>query len=166
MDELCEMIKKQTDANFLNLKTAIMTYDRDADVCGTPAWRFVYHTIHSADKWFFNPYVYDEPPFHEDGMDNPYKPCNVTLSDGQLLEYMEQVRRKTADYIDSLTDVMLGECPDKCDKTRLELILMQFRHISTHIGMLNGLTMEKTGKFPVYVTPDSLDRLDKGYFEE
>ena len=60
---------------------------------------------------------------------------------------------------------MLAECPDKCDKTRLELILMQFRHISTHIGMLNGLTAEKTGRFPLYVTPDSLDRLGKGYYE-
>ena len=49
--------------------------------------------------------------------------------------------------------------------TRLELILMQFRHISTHIGLLNGLTAEKTGKFPLYVTPMSLDRLKNGYYE-
>lgn len=165
MNELCEMIKKQTDANFLNLITAIKTYDREASVCGTPAWRFVYHTIHSADKWFFNPYIYDEPDFHEEGMDNPYKPCSIVLSDDDLLEYLDKVRKKTAAYLDTLNDDMLGEFPEKCDMSRLELILMQFRHISTHIGMLNGLTMEKTGKFPVYVTPRSLDRLEKGYFD-
>jgi hypothetical protein len=165
MNTLCEMIKKQTDANFLNLKTAIMTYDRSAKVCGAPAWRYVYHTIHSADKWYFNPYVYEEPPFHEEGMDNPNRPCRTELTDEQLLAYMEKVRKKTSDYLDSLTDEKLGECPEKCDMTRLELILMQFRHISTHIGMLNGLTIEKTGKFPVYVSPMSLDRLEKGYFE-
>ena len=165
MNELCEMIKRQTDANFLNLITAIKTYDRNAEVCGAPAWRYVYHTIHSADKWFFNPYVFDEPPFHEDGMDNPNLPCSTVLSDEQLLDYLEKVRRKTADYLGSLNDEMLAECPEKCDKTRLELILMQFRHISTHIGMLNGLTAEKAGRLPLYVTPDSLDRLEAGYFE-
>ena len=52
-----------------NLETAIMTYDRNALVCGSPAWRYVYHTIHSADKWFFNPFVYTEPDFHEDSME-------------------------------------------------------------------------------------------------
>ena len=165
MNGLCEMIKKQTDANFLNLITAIKTYDREVSVCGTPAWRFVYHTIHSADKWFFNPYIYEEPAFHEEGMDDPYSPCGIVLSDDELLEYLYKVRKKTAAYLGTLTDEMLGEFPEKCDMSRLELILMQFRHISTHIGMLNGLTMEKTGKFPVYVTPRSLDRLEKGYFD-
>lgn len=165
MNGLCEMIKKQTDANFLNLITAIKTYDREVSVCGTPAWRFVYHTIHSADKWFFNPYIYEEPAFHEEGMDDPYSPCGIVLSDDELLEYLDKVRKKTEAYLGTLTDEMLGEFPEKCDMSRLELILMQFRHISTHIGMLNGLTMEKTGKFPVYVTPRSLDRLEKGYFD-
>ena len=49
------MIKKQTITNFSNMETAIKTYDRNASVSGTPAWRYVYHAIHSADKWFFNP---------------------------------------------------------------------------------------------------------------
>lgn len=164
MNEMCMMIKKQTDANFLNLITAIRTYDRNALVCGAPAWRYVYHTIHSADKWYFNPYIYEEPPFHKEKMDDPNAPCDTELSDEQLLGYLETVRKKTADYLDTLDDEMLSDYPEKCDMTRLELIFMQFRHISTHIGMLNGLTIEKTGKFPVYVTPRSLDLLDKGYF--
>ncbi len=166
MRVMCEIIKEQTDANYINLITAIKTYDRNLSVCGAPAWRYVYHTIHSADKWFINPFVYDEPEFHETGMDDPNNPCSIELSDEQLLEYLERVRRKTADYIDSLTDDMLAECPENCCMTRLELVLRQFRHISTHIGMVNGLTIEKTGRFPVYVTPDTLHRLDNGYFEE
>ena len=165
MGPVCDMIKKQADSNFVNLRTAILTYDRDALVCGAPAWRYVYHTIHSADKWFFNPFVYNEPSFHTEGLDNPNFSCDTVLTDEQLLDYLERVRAKTAAYLDGLTDEMLGEYPEKCDMTRLELVLMQFRHISTHIGMLNGLTIEKTGKFPVYVTPRSLDRLEKGYFD-
>ena len=165
MRELCEMIKKQTDANFINLITAIRTYDRDAMVCGAPAWRYVYHTIHSADRWYINPYVYEEPEFHEEGLNDPNRPCSTVLSDGQLLAYLERVRRKTAEYIDTLTDDMLSGYPENCDMTRLELVLRQFRHISTHIGMLNGLTAEKTGRLPVYITPDTLERLDKGLYE-
>ncbi len=165
MDTVCNMIKKQVDANYINLRTAILTYDRDALVCGAPAWRYVYHTIHSADKWFFNPFVYEEPSFHEQGLDNPNIPCKTVLSDRQLLDYLEQVRVKTSDYLGSLTDEMLGECPPECKYSRLELVLMQFRHLSVHVGLLNGQTAERTGKFPVYVTPDSLDRLNSGLYE-
>lgn len=95
MKALCEIIKGQVVPNFINLETAIRTYDRNALVCGSPAWRYVYHTVHSADKWFFNPFVYSEPDFHEDGMDNPDNPCSVELSDEQLLEYLYAVRDKT-----------------------------------------------------------------------
>lgn len=84
MKTLCEVIKEQVKTNFINLETAIKTYDRNASVCGAPAWRYVYHTIHSADKWFINPFVYSEPAFHEDGMDNPDSKCSTVLSDRQL----------------------------------------------------------------------------------
>lgn len=165
MKTLCEIIKEQVAANYLNLETAIKTYDRNALVCGAPAWRYVYHTIHSADKWFFNPFVFDEPPFHEDGTDNPDNPCAVELSDTELLEYLEKVKRKTADYLDALTDKELYEYPPECAFTRMELVLMQFRHLNVHVGMLNGQTIERTVKFPVVVGPNSLDRLKNGLYE-
>lgn len=166
MKTLCEMIKEQVAANYLNLETAIKTYDRNAPVCGTPAWRYVYHTIHSADKWFFNPFVFDEPPFHEDGMDNPDNPCTVELSDAELLEYLEKVKRKTADYLDGLTDKELYERPENCKFTRMDLVLIQFRHMSFHTGMLNGQTVERTERFPIYVSPHTADRLKNGLYEE
>lgn len=167
MGFLCQIIKKQVLPNFINLETAIKTYDRNASVCGSPAWRYVYHTIHSADKWFFNPFVYSEPGFHEDGMDNPDNPCSVELSDRQLLEYLYAVRDKTLRYIDSLTDEMLGEKPENCPYTRFDLVLRQFRHISLHTGMLNGLTVERMGKFPVFVGGEEVfDRLKNGLFDE
>lgn len=165
MKTLCESIKEQVAANYLNLETAIKTYDRGALVCGAPAWRYVYHTIHSADKWFFNPFVFDEPPFHEDGMDNPDDPCAVELSDTELLDYLKSVERKTAGYLDALTDKELYERPPDCVFTRMELVLMQFRHLSLHVGMLNGQTIERTGRFPVTVSPHSVDRLKNGLYE-
>ena len=75
------------------------------------------------------------------------------------------MKQKTFRYLDQLADSALSECPPDCPFTRLELILMQFRHISVHIGMLHGLTVEKTGRFPVYVSPHSMDRLKNGYWD-
>lgn len=166
MKTLCEVIKEQVGANFLNLETAVRTYDRNALVCGAPAWRYVYHTIHSADKWFFNPSCYEEPPFHEDGMDNPDNPCIVLLSDTELLEYLQKVKQKTFDFLDGLTDKELYECPAGCKFTRMDLVLIQFRHISFHTGLLNGQTAERTGKFPLYVSPHTADRLNNGLNDE
>lgn len=59
MNELCQIIKNMVVPNFINMETAINTYDRNADCCGAPAWRFVYHALHSADKWFFTIHILD-----------------------------------------------------------------------------------------------------------
>ena len=152
MNELCMIIKDMVKPNFLNIRTSIQTYDRDAICCGAPCWRWAYHALHSADKWFINPCVYNEPSFHEEGLDNPDKPASVVLSDDQLLDYLDSVEQKTYAYLDSLTDEMLYECPENCEHTRLELVLRQFRHISFHTGMLNGQTAVTTGKFPMWVS--------------
>ena len=74
MNELCKVIRDVVQPNFLNIRTAIRAYDRDALICGAPCWRWAYHALHSADKWFINPFEYEEPPFHEKGMDNPDNP--------------------------------------------------------------------------------------------
>ncbi len=152
MNELCMIIKDMVKPNFLNIKTSIQSYDRDALCCGAPCWRWVYHALHSADKWFINPFQYEEPTFHEDGMDDPDKPCKAVLTDEQLL-----------DYLDTLTDEMLYEKPEKCRYTRMELILRQFRHISFHTGMLNGQTAVSTGKFPMWVS-ETEKYVDDGNF--
>ncbi len=152
MNELCMIIKDMVKPNFLNIKTSIQTYNRELLCCGAPCWRWAYHALHSADKWFINPFVYEEPPFHVEGMDDPDKPCSVVLSDEELLAYLDKIEKKTFEYLDTLTDDMLYEKPEKCRYTRMELILRQFRHLSFHTGMLNGQTAELTGKFPMWVS--------------
>lgn len=152
MNELCMIIRETVRPNFLNIRTSIQTYDRNAICCGAPCWRWAYHALHSADKWFINPFIYDEPSFHEEGMDNPDNPTSVVLSDEDLLSYLDQIEEKTLKYIDSLTDDMLYEKPENCTYTRMELVLRQFRHLSFHTGMLNGQTATETGSFPVWVS--------------
>ncbi len=64
MNDLCKVIREMVIPNFLNIRTSIKTYDRDAVICGSPCWRWAYHALHSADKWFINPCEYEEPSFH------------------------------------------------------------------------------------------------------
>ena len=160
---LCMIIKDTVKPNFLNIRTSIKAYDRDALCCGAPCWRWVYHALHSADKWFFNPNVYEEPAFHEEGMDNPDNPTHVVLTDEQLLAYLDQIEEKTYRYLDSLTDEMLYEKPKNCRFTRMELVLRQYRHLSFHTGMLNGQTAVATGKFPMWVS-ETDKYVDDGIF--
>ena len=132
---LCMIIKDTVKPNFLNIRTSIKAYDRDALCCGAPCWRWVYHALHSADKWFFNPNVYEEPSFHEEGMDNPDNPTSVILTDEQLLAYLDQIEEKTYRYLDSLMDEMLYEKPENC----------------------------RTGKFPMWVS-EADKYVDDGIF--
>ena len=152
MNELCKIIKDTVTPNFLNIRTSLRTYDRDALCCGAPCWRWAYHALHSADKWFINPFVYEEPIFHENGMDNPENPTSVILSDAQLLSYLDLIEKKTMNYLASLTDNMLYEKPENCIYTRMELVLRQYRHLSFPTGMLNGQTAVATEKFPMWVS--------------
>ena len=108
-------------------------------------------------------HVYEEPAFHEEGMDNPDNPTSVILSDEQLLDYLDSVEQKTMAYLDSLTDDMLAEKPENCPYTRLELVLRQYRHLSFHTGMLNGQTALATGQFPMWVSEKG-QYVDDGIF--
>ena len=92
------------------------------------------------------------PPLQSGNGRYPDKPCRIVLSDEQLLAYLDSVEKKTLVYLDTLTDEMLYEKPEKCRYTRMELILRQFRHISFHTGMLNGQTAISTGEFPMWVS--------------
>ncbi len=96
-------------------------------------------------------------------MDEPGKPCQIVLSNEQLLDYLDYIEKKTFSYLDTITDEMLYEKPENCRYTRMELILRQFRHISFHTGMLNGQTAVLTGEFPMWVS-ETEKYVDDGVF--
>ena len=148
MNDLVKSIAEQMEINFENARVMLLTYDANALICGACAWRYAYHALHSCDRWLFNPSQYTQPDFHIGNMDNPDAPTDVTLDDEVLMNYLASVRAKARAYLASLTDEMLTEKPTDCEYSRLELILGQFRHLSFHIGMVNGITIGRTGKFP------------------
>jgi len=50
--------------------------------------------------------------------------------------------------LDSLNDAQLNERPQECTGTRLGLASSQFRHMYAHIGILNGVTVANTKRYP------------------
>ena len=144
-------IRESVDLMFFNLKIAMDTVDWNAEICGASAWRYIYHTLHSADKWFINPSKRNdepEPSFHTPGLDWPDTPSELVLSRETLYAYYEQVRQKILGYCDSLNDSQLNERPQGCTGTRLGLVLSQMRHMYAHIGILNGVTIANTNHYP------------------
>ncbi len=142
-----DTIKRVTDLMFENLLISMKTIDWNTDICGAPAWRYIYHTLHSADKFFINPLNYEEPAFHIEKLDWPDTPSEIILSRKTLYAYYEQVRKKILDYLDGLTDSQLTERPNG-KLSRLGLVFSQFRHMYAHIGILNGITIARTNQYP------------------
>lgn len=166
-----DTIKSCTQLMFYNLKIAMDTIDWNADICNAPAWRYIYHTLHSADKWFINPskrFEEPEPPFHEPMLDWPDTPSKLTLSCETLYGYYEQVSKKILDYVDSLDDAILNKIPDGCKSTRFGLIMSQFRHMYAHIGILNGITIANTGQYPRVINEGTWrsGRLPEGLYDD
>ena len=148
MKILIELIKTLTDLMFHNLSIAMKTCDWQANICDAPAWRYIYHTIHSCDKFYINPHEYAEPAFHQPGLDWPDNETDTVLDSDLLYDYFKQTRVKILSYLDTLNDDNLYEIPDKCQMNRLELVLSQFRHMYVHIGILNGVKIVNTNRYP------------------
>jgi hypothetical protein len=60
---LIESIETCTRVLFHNLKCCLQTCDENAVFFDRPLWKHEYHMLHSLDRWFINPTVYDEPVF-------------------------------------------------------------------------------------------------------
>lgn len=118
--------------------------------CDMPLWKHIYHTLHSLDQWYINPFVYSEPDFHVDGLNSlELDSGNICLTRETLKAYAGQVERKIEDYLRTLEDAKLLDRPEKSEMyTRFHFILAQHRHLDMHIGMLMGYVIAGEGRWP------------------
>ncbi len=116
--------------------------------CEMPIWKHAYHMLHSLDQWYINPMRYTQPPFHEKDLHNLDAPSGRQLSRADVIRYLHGVKAKINAYNATLTDAMLLEAPPDCEWTRFTLILSQFRHLHSHMGMLMGFIIADTGQWP------------------
>ncbi len=166
MNELVLTIKKQTEVMFTNADIMLKTCDMDFILCDMPIWKHIYHMLHSLDRWFINPYEYSEPDFHEENLNSLDIPSDKELSYEQLEGYLEEIKNKTLNYIDGLSDEMLYEIPDRCKVNRLGLMLQQYRHFYAHLGNINGTTIMATNKWPRVVgTSGKSGKSTEGLYE-
>lgn len=63
-------------------------------------------------------------------------------------EYFYTIKAKLSMYLTSLHDEDLLQRPENCEWTRFTLILSQYRHLHTHLGMLMGFIVAETGLCP------------------
>lgn len=120
------------------------------EYCDMPLWKHIYHTLHSLDLWFINPRDknYLEPSIHSENLNNLDAVTSKTLSRNDIDNYFSQIRIKIDKYISNLTDEELLDFPENCEYTKFTLILAQFRHLHTHMGMIMGFIIDDTGLWP------------------
>ncbi len=147
-NKLVPVIKENVDVLFHNFDTLMKTCNMDYILFDVPVWKHVYHTLHSMDQWFINPDEFEEPPFHEEGLNSIDIKSSKALSSELLMDYFSRIRKKTTEYIDLLDDAALMEKPGGYWRTRLELILGQIRHTYSHLGNINATTMLEKKRWP------------------
>ncbi len=151
---LASIIKEQTDILFLNLQETFNSVNEsqmNEIICEYPLWKHFYHLLHSLDQWFINPFLYDEPEFHEDGLNSLDVASSTSLSKTELINYYEGIKMKIAKYLAELTDESLAEFPESCKYERLTLILAQSRHLMYHLGFIHSCLLQNTGIWPEFI---------------
>lgn len=118
--------------------------------CGMPMWKHVYHMLHSLDLWFINPRDKDfvEPSFHVCDLNNLDVPSEKNLTRDDLGGYYTAIKIKIFQYLQDLHEGELLQKPSDCEYARFTLILAQFRHLHTHMGMIMGFIINGTGLWP------------------
>lgn len=118
--------------------------------CQMPCWKHIYHMLHSLDLWFINPRdkSFKEPDIHEKDLNNLDIISGIHLSRDELNQYFTDIEMKITAYLSGLTDNQLLEYPPNCEYSKFTLILAQFRHLHSHMGMIMGFVIEDTGMWP------------------
>ena len=150
---LTDVIKDQTIRALWEVKNVTdCVPDRywNREYCDMPVWKHIYHMLHSMDLWFINPRdpQFAEPEFHEKDLNNLDVVSSKALTRAEINSYMEKTEDKIRKYLDELSDEALSEKPESCEYTKFTLILAQYRHLHTHMGMIMGFIIEGTGLWP------------------
>lgn len=152
-DRLIEIIAEQTNRALWEVKNVIDCVPDELwekEYCEMPCWKHVYHMLHSLDQWYINPRDenFQEPPFHQKDLNNLDVVSGRTVSRKEIDSYFSSVEKRILQYVSGLTDAQLLEYPPKCEYCRFTLILAQFRHLHSHMGMLMGFIIDDTGLWP------------------
>lgn len=153
MQKIITQIKNQTEINFINIEDQIRVADLEKVFDGVNGSRYIFHNLHSMDRFFINPvdYVYEGEKLFgipenlsviATDREGYVEDVSIVIPREKLLAYFEYVKNKIEAYFESLTAEALLQKPEGCEYTRLELILAQFRHQMWHAGLSSAITFE------------------------
>lgn len=172
MDELILQIKNQQEINFTNIKDQILAADLETVFDAENNSRYIFHYLHSLDRFFMNPvgYVYEgEKLFGIDENLSVIDPkregyisdTSIVISRQQLLDYLDYIKLKIDAYFETLTPENLLQKPEGHEYTRLELILAQFRHMMWHIGVSSAITFNSKKEWNEFTGLSGLRKMIK-----
>lgn len=152
-DKLTAIIEEQTKRALWEVKNVIDCVPDELwnrEYCEMPCWKHIYHMLHSLDLWYINPgdKNFKEPPIHETNLNNLDVVSQKTLSRGEVIDYFISIDKKIKAYTSELKDEQLLEYPPDCEYCKFTLILAQFRHLHSHMGMIMGFIIDDTGLWP------------------
>ncbi len=154
-NKFTKVIRYQTDRALWEIKNVMDCVPDnlwEKEYCDAPMWQHIYHMLHSLDVWYINPNDdnYTEPEIHRENLNNlDIKPDKFALlSRDDINNYYQKIKDKLNVYLSDLNDVKLLEKPGKCAYDRFTLILAQFRHLHSHMGMIMGFIIDDTGLWP------------------
>lgn len=162
MKDIVRIINEQTNVLLVNMYEQINRADLSCMIDNVNNSRFLFHMIHSMDKYFINPYDYDySEVYNLIGIDENYSIISESregyiADDGyvipreKLVRYMDYVKAKIDNYFSGLSDEELSEKPADCPYTRLQMILAQFRHSMFHCGMSEIATYDNMDEWLNY----------------
>ena len=163
MNDIVKIISEQTNVLFINMYEQINGADLSCMIDNVNNSRFLFHMIHSMDKYFINPFDYDYSAVYSlIGIDEKYSIISESregyiAAEGyvipreKLVQYMDFVKEKINKYLLGLSDEDLSKKPDNCEYTRLQMILAQYRHSMFHCGMSEIATYDSTDEWLDYV---------------
>lgn len=148
-----DIIRDLTDRALWEVKNIIDCVPNDLwdkCYCEMPMWKHIYHMLHSLDLWFINPrdIHFIEPKIHEKDLNNLDVFTDRKVSRDEINQYNTQITVKIKKYLSETNDDELLLMPDNCEYTRFTLILAQYRHLHSHMGMIMGFIIEDTGMWP------------------
>lgn len=154
---ISDIIRDMTYGLMDNFRRTILTCDLNKKLYNQPLWKHIYHAMYWFDYWYCTPQNFIGADFHCDNLHSLDIKSDIAVTQEDLMRYFEIIKAKTVDYLESLTEDKLNEVVENCNsKSRFECILGQFRHTSFHLGNVNAMTIESTGKWP-YVSARELD---------
>ncbi len=151
MEEIIRQIKKQQEINFINVRDQISMADLETVFDGENNSRYIFHYLHSMDRFFINPceYVYEGEKLFgipenlsviDPARAGYVSDSSIVIAREKLIGYLDYVKAKIDAYFERITPDDLLQKPKDCEYTRLELIIAQFRHLMWHVGLSSAIT--------------------------